>query len=304
MEEKFIERGTSFPLRHGQLTLYETNCSCKDIQFYFDQFVLTLMLAGHKTITSEHLKFEFFPGTFFIPEKEVINNVTIPNASIYNPTQCLVLELNPSFMQSIYEEVLHAPADKEILYHHSSESSTPYFLSNDQLLIKAFIKLYEIQFQEKNETIKAMVESLIIREMLYRVFQTEGLHLLKKNFEKSIEDDRIYRVIQYINNHIDQKLTTASLAKIAGLGQTTFFKVFKQSTGHSPIDFIMNERIRKAKILIQKNKLSLQEIAFRCGFNSYEYFCSTFKKMEKVKPSALRRRNNQPSLAKPGIASN
>ena len=92
MVEQFIERGTSYSLRNGKLSLYETNCACKDIQFYFDQYVMTLMLSGHKTIVSDHLKFEFFPGTFFIPEKEVINSVSIPNASIYNPTQCLVLE--------------------------------------------------------------------------------------------------------------------------------------------------------------------------------------------------------------------
>lgn len=289
MEDKFIERGTNFPLRHGKLTIYETNCVCRDIQFYFDQYVLTLMVSGHKTITSGDLKFEFFPGTFFIPEKEVINKVAIPNASMYNPTQCLVLELNPSYIQSVYEEVLYSDYDKNMLYSRPMEPSNTYFLSSDRLLIQAFIRLYEIQSKD-NSPSKVMVEDLIIREMLYRVFCTEGLHLLKMTFEKSISDNGIRRVISYIKNNIDQKITTASLAKVAGLGQTTFFKLFKECTGHTPIDYILNERIRQSKILIQKDKLSLQEIAFRCGFNSYEYFCSSFKKIEKMKPSDLKRR--------------
>ena len=110
------------------------------------------------------------------------------------------------------------------------------------------------------------------------------------NFEKSIEKDNIRRVISYIKRNIDQKLTTTSLAKIAGLGQTTFFKVFKECTSQSPIDYVMHERIRQAKILIQKNKLNLQEIAFQCGFNSYEYFCSIFKKIEQMKPSDFKRK--------------
>ena len=110
------------------------------------------------------------------------------------------------------------------------------------------------------------------------------------NFENGVLNNDIQKVISYIKNNIDQKLTTASLAKFAGLGQTTFFKVFKRSTGNTPIEYIVQERIRQAKILIQKGTLSLQEIAFKCGFNSYEYFCSCFKKTEKMKPSEFRKK--------------
>ena len=117
-------------------------------KFYFDQFVLTLMLSGHKTIVSENLKFEFFPGTFFIPEKGVVNNITIPNATIYNPTKCLVLALDPSFVQSVYEDILFSSLDKNILFSKPLKSPNPYFLSNDQLLIKTFTRLYEIQLQD------------------------------------------------------------------------------------------------------------------------------------------------------------
>jgi len=138
--EKFIERGTDFPLRNGKLSIYETNCSCKGIQFYFEQYVMTLMLSGHKTIVSDNIKFEFFPGTFFIPEKENINSISIPNASFNNPTQCLVLELNPSFIKTVYEEVLHSTLDKNVLFSPSEASTQTHFLSNDQLLIQAFVK--------------------------------------------------------------------------------------------------------------------------------------------------------------------
>ncbi|MGD1846760.1 MAG: hypothetical protein ACFB10_15330, partial [Salibacteraceae bacterium] len=85
MEERFIERGTDYQLRRGTLSVYETNCSCKNVKFHFNRFMLTLMLSGHKTIEGERLKFEFFPGTFFIPEKDAVIDVSIPNASIDNP---------------------------------------------------------------------------------------------------------------------------------------------------------------------------------------------------------------------------
>lgn len=288
MEEKFIERGTSFPLEHGKLTVYETNCTCRNIQFYFDQYVITIMVSGHKTIVSENLKFEFFPGTLFIPEKESINHVAIPNASFNNPTKCLVLELNPSFIKSTYEELLYSEQSENFLYNRMPEFSKNYFLSNDQLLISAFIKLYSILTEDKSAS-KILVESLILKEILYRLFNTECIHLLKMNFEKKIYNGDIRKVVSYIKSNINKKITTESLAKIAGLGQTTFFKVFKKSIGKSPIDFILHERIRQSKVMIKKNKLSLQEIAFKCGFNSYEYFCSSFKKIENQKPTEFKR---------------
>lgn len=287
--ERFIERGTDYLLEQGKLSVYETNCACKDIKFYFDQHVFTLMLSGHKTIESDNLKFEFFPGTFFIPEKERINLISIPNASLYNPTKCLVLELNPSFIKSVYDEILYTESRKGILYDSDEEEEVlSYFLSNDQLLIRAFTRLYEIQSEDRS-VCKPLAEELLIKEMLYRIFCTEGLQLIKDNFEKSIGDDSIRKVISYINHNIDQKLSTQFLASMAGMGQTTFFKVFKRSTGQTPVEYMLGERIRQAKILIRKGKLNLQEIAYRCGFNSYEYFCLSFKKIEKMKPTEFKK---------------
>ena len=128
-----------------------------------------------------------------------------------------------------------------------------------------------------------------IKEILLRLFNTEAIYLLKNNFEKSIQDHGIRKAIHHIQNHIGQKLTTEDLAKKAGLGQTTFFKKFKKATGQSPVEFILHERINQAKIMIQKGSLDLQAIAFRCGFNSYEYFCSSFKKIEKLKPTSFKK---------------
>ncbi|MEM9987017.1 MAG: helix-turn-helix domain-containing protein, partial [Bacteroidota bacterium] len=249
---------------------------------------MTLMLAGHKTIVSNRLKFEFFPGTFFIPEQETINHVSIPNASIYNPTKCLVLELDPSYIQAIYEDVLHSQLNKDTLYQRPEGSADPYFLSNDEHLIHSLQRLYELQRRDQS-VVKAMIEDLTIKEMLYRLFSTKAIHLLMKNFEKSIANQGIREVISYIKLNIQTKLSTAALAKRAGFGQTTFFKVFKQTTGCTPVEYILQERIRQAKILIQKGDSPLQEIAFRCGFNSYEYFCSSFKKIEQLKPSEFRK---------------
>lgn len=286
--EKFIERGTSYQLRNGSLILYETNCACKNIKFHFDEYVLTLMLSGHKTIVREERKLEFFPGTFFIPEVNTINDVSIPDASFHNPTKCLVLKIKPSFIKNVYENLIHSGLDGLETMLDSESKTNDYFLSNDRLLIEAFKKLYTYQSKDTSDC-KSLVEDLILKEILLRLLYTDAAKLLKRNFEKDVENDNISKVVNHIKSNLHTKMNTNSLAKIARLGQTNFFKKFKQSTGLTPVEYIMHERINFAKILIKKNELTLQEIAFKSGFNSYEYFCSLFKKIEKVRPTAYKK---------------
>lgn len=285
--EKFIERGTDYPLQNGKLSIYETNCACKDIKFYFERHVLTLMLSGHKTIESKNLKFEFFPGTFFIPEKESVNHVSIPNASIDNPTKCLVLQLDPDYLQRIYDEILYSENSSALIHDSTSETKTTYFFSSDQHLIQAFVRLYQNQLHSPIPS-KSLIDELIIKEILYRVFNTPAVNLLTEDFANSVSDHTIAGAISYIKGNIDKKITVQKLANISRMGQTTFYKRFKNSTGSSPVDYILHERIKQAKIMIQKDAFSLQEIAYKCGFNSYEYFCNTFKKIEQIKPTEFK----------------
>ena len=285
--ERFIERGTNYAMENGNLSVYETNCTCRDVKFYFEENVMTLMTSGHKTIVSDLLKFEFFPGTFFIPQRRVVQNVSIPNASLDNPTQCLVLQVDSSFLHSYYEELFYSEKNKEVLATKKSNEIQGHFLSNDLGIIKNFIRLYKHRLHQKTRG-DEMISTTILKELLLRIFQTKGLFLLMDNFEIKVHNTAIQKSIVYIKNNIKDKITVEQLAKISGYGLTTFYKKFKAATSLSPVEYILEERIRQSKILILKQQLGLKEIAFTCGFNSYEYFCNSFKKIEKIKPTVFK----------------
>jgi AraC-like DNA-binding protein len=284
MTEKFIERATTYSLKIGELSVYETNCPCKDINFHFDQYVFSVMVNGHKTIESNNLKFEFFPGTFFIPEINSVNKVSIPNASIDNPTKCIVLTLHPSFIENYRDEILCHEMSKDIMYNNIDQMDCQFYYSNNNLLTKSLLKIHELVLKDKS-TGKPIIIELIAKEMLLRLFQTEALYLLRNNCAKSIENDSIRKVTSYIANNIEKKMTSSNLATIAGMGKTTFFNKFKSETGLTLSNYILNERIKFTKIAIQSNRSSLQTIAYQNGFRSYEYFCRSFKRIVMMKPS-------------------
>ena len=292
VREQFIERATEYPLEHGVLTIYETNCPCRDVKFFFEENVLTLMLRGHKTVVSEKLTVEFFPNTFFIPEKNCVQTIAIPNASFDNPTKCLVLNVEKSFLAQAYHDLQLNEASKDILFKNGEEEMGNHFMSNESCLIENFKRLYKARLRMPSKA-NEMICTLYLKELLLRLYQTRALVLLKDNFEEKEINPTIQKAIRYIKSNLQNKITVKELASLAGLGVTSFNNKFKAATGFSPIEFLFKERINHAKILILKEELPLKEIAFNCGFNSYEYFCSSFKKLENIKPSEFKNSRNR-----------
>ena len=292
MKEQFIERATEYPLENGVLTLYETNCPCRDVKFFFEENVLTLMLRGHKTIVNQSMTVEFFPNTFFIPEKNSVQTLAIPNASFDNPTKCLVLTIDKSFLAQFYHDLQSNEASNEILFRDEQEEKINHYMSNDSSIIENFKRLYTIRKKEASK-VNEMICTLYLKELLLRVYHTKALVLLKDNFEEKVVNRGIQKSIRYIKSRLQHKITVKELATLSGLGVTSFNNKFKETTGCSPIEYLFKERISHAKILILKEEMSLKEIAFSCGFNSYEYFCSSFKKTEQVKPSQFRNINRR-----------
>ena len=281
--DKFIEKGTDYPLLNGLLQVYKTNCPCKNIQFYFEQNVLTLMVSGHKTVESGDFRFEFFPGTLFIPEAKAVQTVSIPHASFDNPTECLVLTFNTTFLYNFYNEVIVAEEVGPVIPNEEKLNS---FASNDKRIVASFFRVYEHALNSESK-VDQLIESLLLKELLLRVFQTPGGSLLIENFKYKIKDRAIRKCISYIQKHLSEKLSVNALAKMAGMGSTSFYNKFKLETGFSPADFVLRERINLAKVLILKNQSTLKEVAYKVGFNSYEYFCTSFKKTEGCKPSEI-----------------
>ena len=287
MKEKFVEKATNYELEHGLLTIYETNCPCKNVKFFFEENVITLMLSGHKSIVTHRMTVEFFPNTVFIPEKFCVQTLAIPNASHDNPTKCIVLTIDKIFQAQFYKDLILSKSSNNLLYNMDSEEAITHFMSNNNDMIENIKRIYEVRKKGDDEAIQ-MICTLYIKELLLRLYQTKALSLLKDGFEEKVASQDIQKSISYMKNNLSAKITLKDLAKKSGLGLTSFNNKFKSTTGYTPIEYLLNERIKHSKILILKNQMTLKEVAYHCGFNSYEYFCSSFKKFEKIKPSQLR----------------
>ena len=100
--------------------------------------------------------------------------------------------------------------------------------------------------------------------------------------------DKIAGALQYIDAQIMDDLSLSKLSKIAHLSPYHFARRFKQSTGLTPHQYILQRRIDEAKRLLRDTTLDLAEIAQRLGFRDQSHFTARFRKATGMTPKRWR----------------
>lgn len=94
--------------------------------------------------------------------------------------------------------------------------------------------------------------------------------------------------LSYIHSNYRKKITLKELAKNSFLGESRFSQVFRKYTGHSPVNYIIQYRLEKAKTLLAYSHMSVSQVAEHLGFESLHYFSRLFKKHYAHTPSSVR----------------
>jgi AraC family transcriptional regulator len=100
--------------------------------------------------------------------------------------------------------------------------------------------------------------------------------------------ERLRRVCDYIEAHLDDRLTLADLAGIACLSPYHFSRSFKQALGVSPHHYVTQQRIDRAKTLMRRTGEPLAFIAQEVGFTDQSHLTSVFRRATGMTPGRFR----------------
>lgn len=182
----------------------------------------------------------------------------------------------------------------EFMYTYPTYSGGEWSLSTPSLPLGFYQKSTDAYLFDKVSNLfssltKNALSSMERSKARQRTVFSEILYLLFQNAEGNSYNysaiRKVRNVIRYMTEHFDQDITLNHLSDYANVSQSYLGKIFKSVTGKSPINYLIEIRINKAKCLLQDG-FSVTKVSRLVGFNDIYYFSRTFKKLEGLSPSA------------------
>jgi AraC family transcriptional regulator len=100
---------------------------------------------------------------------------------------------------------------------------------------------------------------------------------------------RLKRVQEYVDAHIDEALHLPDLAAAAGLSRMHFAAQFRAATGYRPHEYLLHQRVERAKAMLSSMEMPLVEVALSVGFRAQAHFSTVFKRLTGETPGRWRR---------------
>ena len=123
------------------------------------------------------------------------------------------------------------------------------------------------------------IRNLKGKELICRTGEIlENITLSIARKKSTASHDVVARAKEYINQHLAEDFGVETLAAHAYLNRTYFSKEFKNQTGVSVMDYIIQRRMERATELIKEGQLSTEKIAGLVGYRDVKYFQRSFKK--------------------------
>ena len=110
----------------------------------------------------------------------------------------------------------------------------------------------------------------------------------KPDFRGGLPIRQLRKVEDFVRGQLAEEISVEALAALVELSPFHFSRVFKKTTGMSPLQFVTRERITRAQQLIRETSRSLIEIALEVGYSSPSHFAQVFRKIVGVTPTEFR----------------
>ncbi len=285
--QTLTENRRIFNLKSCELNVFESYEQTYDVPLTFGDFVITSMVRGKKIMHLDgRAAFDYLPGeTVIVPANKTML-IDFPEACPETPTQCIALAVDNAYIR----DTLHYLND----YYNSAEDEKndwalhfdQYHFHNDTDTTGLIDKL--IRICTSSELTKNIYADLSIKELLIRILQSQHLQLQSEGAHNDSNSSRFRFVLQYIHDHLTERIAVDTLSKKAYLSRNIFFRWFREQFGITPLEYITRERIRLARQLLADENSTVSQVSLQCGFSDVNYFVRTFKRSEGLTPGAYK----------------
>ncbi len=151
-------------------------------------------------------------------------------------------------------------------------NSNPVYYDNFQTLLK------NINRNSSNTADKIVETGCILQILLLRF-----LSGAKEKY--NVHDDRISKVLRFIQENIDLPIYVEDLAGQCCLNKDYFIRLFKKEMGVTPMQYVIKKKMEKAQLLLLTESSDMKDVALSLSFENVSHFSTCFKKIVGLSPS-------------------
>ena len=200
---------------------------------------------------------------------------------------CLQVSLSGAFIHQIAQETLNQNCDRTLI-QPAFQTRNPQLESISTLLWR--------EYQQGLNGNQLYTDSLanVLAIHLLRDHATSPAQV--PTYEGGLPRHHLTQVFDYIDAHLGGEIKLADLAQMLNISQFHFGRMFKQSMGISPHQYLIQQRIERSKYLLKESDRLIVDIALECGFNSHSHLSKQFRQFTGVTPKAFRRSESKKAL--------
>jgi AraC family transcriptional regulator len=110
-------------------------------------------------------------------------------------------------------------------------------------------------------------------------------------YSRKLSSHQIQRLTTFILDHLNQNLSLEMLAQQIGFSPYHFARLFRQTTGESPHQFVLRQRLEAAQRLLKETDLPLAHVALQVGIPNQSHFTQAFKRHRGMTPLVYRQQH-------------
>jgi AraC family transcriptional regulator len=216
-------------------------------------------------------------------ERRDIDDIAIIPAGITHscswdaPAQFMVLAIEPNLLKQVGQDWIN-PDQIELL---------PRFMSESDSFVQSIFSTLKVEAENGGMGSHLLIDSLKTALIIHLLRNYCATRPRLSSYSNGLSQVTLTLVKEYITEHLHQDLKLDEIASIAQLSSYHFLRLFKQSMGTTPHQYILQCRLNQAKYLLQHSNLSVVEIAARTGFSDQSHFTRYFKRMSGTTPKQL-----------------
>lgn len=150
---------------------------------------------------------------------------------------------------------------------------------------RRFHQLIALNWHEPAERLltSSLAHELLSHTLLSQVGARDGLRL-----KGGLAAHQRRLLVEYIDQHVEEPISLGQLAGLCALSEYHFARMFRQSFGLPPHQYLLARRLARAQALLRGGPLALGEIALMCGFSSASHFARRFRQTMGATPGEYR----------------